>query len=230
MKIFIYLFTLIITICAVSLFFLKYFPRSTSQLLSPVLFPNITSSPSATPKPTIYPTITKSPPSPRPKPSPSQSVSAKAGDTSPWGVSQQIGQHTWTLKINLDPKMATPSEILSALNNYRPTYNSQPLTWNDKLAKFAQDRADYLASIKGTDDHKGFSDYLNNQDGFNQLGFTWLGENISYGYRLEAVHLIEWVYAGDQPHNENQLNNRWNYVGIGVKDTATCIIFATGKK
>ena len=32
------------------------------------------------------------------------------------------------------------------------------------------------------------------------------------------------MYAGDQPHNDNQLDNRWNYVGIGVDGLATCLI------
>jgi uncharacterized protein YkwD len=152
------------------------------------------------------------------------------GDTAPWGVSQQVDEHTWTLKINMDSDIAAPKEILSALNDYRIRHGSQPLTQNDNLTTFAQNRAAYIASIKNTDGHKGFIDYLEKQDGYNKLGFTWVGENVSYGYRLEAVHLIEWVYAGDKPHDDNQLDNKWNYVGIGVKDTATCLIFATGKR
>ena len=107
-----------------------------------------------------------------------------------WGVAKQIGPVTWTMKIGEDLKMATPKEILAALNVYRVKRGSQELTWNENLAKFAQTRADYLASIKTTDAHKGFEDYLNNQDGFNKLGFTWLGENISYGYRMEGVHFL----------------------------------------
>ena len=41
---------------------------------------------------------------------------------------------------------------------------------------------------------------------------------------------IEWMYAGDKPHDDNQVNNRWNYVGIGVKGLATALIFGTGKR
>jgi uncharacterized protein YkwD len=145
-------------------------------------------------------------------------------------VAQQIGPDTWTLKVASDAHMGTPGEIFAALNNYRVRFGSQLLTWDNNLATFAQSRADYLASIKKTDGHAGFIDYLDNQDGYNQLGFTWLGENISWGFRLEAVHLIEWMYAGDKPHNDNQLNTRWNYVGVGVNGTATSIIFGTGKR
>ena len=157
-------------------------------------------------------------------------VVKKVGDTSPWGVAQQIGKDTWTMKVGEDARMATPSEILTALNAYRIRRGSQPLTWNTNLANYAQSRADYLESIHNTDGHKGFEDYLNNQDGFNKLGFTWVGENICYGYRMEAVHMIEWLYAGDKPHDDNQINNRWNYVGIGVNGTANSIIFGTGKR
>lgn len=150
-------------------------------------------------------------------------------DGTPWGVSKQVGEVTWTMKVGEDEKMATPKEIWEALNKYRQRYNSQILNWDTKLADYAQSRAKYLNSIKNVDEHKGFSDFVNNDDGFNKLGFTALGENISYGYKLNGVHIIEWMYAGDKPHNDNQLDNRWNYVGIGVDGLATCLIFGTGK-
>ena len=89
--------------------------------------------------------------------------------------------------------------------------------------------AKYLNGKKSVDKHEGFTNFVNNEDGFNKLGFTMLGENISYGYKLNGVHVIEWMYAGDKPHNDNQLDNRWNYVGIGVNGLATCLIFGTGK-
>jgi uncharacterized protein YkwD len=152
------------------------------------------------------------------------------GGTEIWGVSKQVGENTWTMRIQNDTRMGTPQEILEALNEYRVRRGSQRLTWNESLANYAQIRADYLASIKNVDGHKGFTNFLENENGYEKLGFTWLGENISYGYQMEGVHLIEWIYAGDKPHDDNQVNNRWNYVGIGVKDTATVIIFGTGKK
>ncbi|MDD4107076.1 MAG: CAP domain-containing protein [Candidatus Shapirobacteria bacterium] len=150
-------------------------------------------------------------------------------DDTPWGVARQVGEVTWTMKIGEDEKMATAKEIWNALNNYRQTHGSQILNWDTKLADYAQNRAVYLSSIKNVDEHKGFSDFLNNENGFDKLGFTALGENISYGYKLNGVHTIEWMYAGDKPHNDNQLDNKWNYVGIGVDGLATCLIFGTGK-
>jgi len=150
-------------------------------------------------------------------------------DSEPWGVAKQVGEHTWTMKIGEDVTMATAKGILTALNEYRQVHGSQILNWDEKLGNYAQDRAKYLNGIKSVDQHKGFSDFVENQDGFDKLGFTALGENISYGYRLNGVHIIEWMYAGDKPHNDNQLDNNWNYVGIGVDGLATCLIFGTGK-
>jgi len=125
--------------------------------------------------------------------------------------------------------MATPIEILSALNEYRRRYGSQILTLDQKLTDYAQSRVNYFNQIKNIDSHVGFNNFLEKEDGFNKLGFTYLGENISYGYKLNGVHLIEWVYAGDEPHNKNQLDTKWDHVGIAVKGLATCLIFATGK-
>lgn len=150
-------------------------------------------------------------------------------DDQPWGVAKQVDEVTWTMKIGEDEKMATPQEILSALNIYRQRYGSQNLNWDNKLGDYAQNRAKYLNSIKSVDKHEGFTNFVNNEDGFNKLGFTMLGENISYGYKLNGVHTIEWMYAGDEPHNKNQLDNRWNFVGIGVDGLATCLVFGTGK-
>lgn len=150
-------------------------------------------------------------------------------DNEPWGVAKQVDEVTWTMKIGEDEKMATPQEVLSALNIYRQRYGSQNLNWDNKLGDYAQNRAKYLNSIKSVDKHEGFTNFVNNEDGFNKLGFTMLGENISYGYKLNGVHTIEWMYAGDEPHNKNQLDNRWNFVGIGVDGLATCLVFGTGK-
>lgn len=178
--------------------------------------------------PTNNPTITPKTPSPTviikkiiyPTPTP---------DNEPWGVARQIDDVTWTMKVGEDEKMATAREIWEALNQYRQTHGSQNMAWDTKLADYAQSRAKYLNSKKNVDGHKGFNDFVQNEDGFNKLGFTMLGENISYGYKLNGVHIIEWMYAGDKPHNDNQLDNRWNYVGIGVEGLATCLIFGTGK-
>ncbi len=190
--------------------------------------------------PTIKPTASASavPSLSRDKPKPSVSAVHDASrdnkptptpDTGPWGVAKQVGEHTWTMKIQLDSRMSTPKELFDALNAYRVKSGVSALSWDDKLANYAQSRADFFTQNKNLDSHKGFEDYLNNQDGFAKLGFDSLGENASYGYRLLGVHLIEWIYAGDEPHDHNQLNTIWNYVGVGINGTSSCLIFGTGK-
>lgn len=173
--------------------------------------------PASTPTPTPSPKAAIK----QPKPSPT--------DNSPWGVAKQIDKVTWTMKIGEDERMGTPQEILQALNTYRQTHGSPPLTWDDRLAGFALNRAKYLESIKSTDQHKGFEEYLKNEDNVKALGFWEIGENCDYGYRLLGVHLIEWLYASDAAHNANQLNTSYSHVGIGVSGLAVSIIFGGWK-
>ena len=147
-----------------------------------------------------------------------------------WGVANQVDEHTWTMKVGMDEKMATPLEIFEALNEYRRQYGAAVLMWDDKLAEYAKTRAEYFYQIKNLDGHKGLADFLENENGFEKLGFSSVGENASYGYRMSGVHLIEWIYGADADHDDNQKNTKWAYVGIGVEGTSNCIIFATGKR
>jgi uncharacterized protein YkwD len=146
-----------------------------------------------------------------------------------WGKATQIDEHTWTMKIQSDDHMASAQEILVALNTYRNKKGKETLSWDDKLANYAQERATFFTTNKKLDGHAGFQSYMDN-DGFGKLGFSALGENSSFGYLLEGVHLIEWVYAGDAPHDSNQLNNEWTHVGIGVNGTSTDLIFGGLKR
>jgi uncharacterized protein YkwD len=149
------------------------------------------------------------------------------GESNPeWGKAKQVDTYTWTIQVGQDSRNATAKEILAALNLYRQKHGRGTLHWDDKLASYAQERAVSFSKKNTLDAHAGFSDYVSNQDGFHKLGFAKLGENSSFGYTLEGVHLIEWVYAGDKPHNDNQLSSTWTHVGIGVDGTATNLIFA----
>lgn len=183
----------------------------------PTIYQSKVTTPTPKPKVTVTPIIVK------------KYIPMPTPDNEPWGVAKQIDEVTWTMKVGEDEKIATPKEIWEAINEYRKNYGSQILNWDTKLSDYAQDRAKYLNSIKKVDKHEGFTNFVTNEDGFDKLGFTALGENISYGYKLNGVHIIEWMYAGDKPHNDNQLDNRWNYVGVGVDELATCLIFGTGK-
>lgn len=142
-----------------------------------------------------------------------------------WGVAEQIDEVTWTIKVGQDNRMAAPDEILKALNNYRALHGSGKLNWDSRLAEFAQQRAEYFRQIKGLDQHKGFKEYVKKEENVRALGFAALGENASYGYRLSGVHLIEWVFAGDEPHDKNQRDQGWTHVGIGVSGTGVALIF-----
>jgi uncharacterized protein YkwD len=146
-----------------------------------------------------------------------------------WGKAKQIGEHTWTMQIGMDDAMATPSEIFEALNSYRRLHGRNTLSWDDKLASYALTRAQYFTQIGDLDEHAGFSEYLKDENNFKALGFWALGENSSYGYRLSGTHLIEWIYAGDKPHDDNQLNSDWSHVGIGVDGNQTNLIFGGQK-
>lgn len=178
--------------------------------------PTLTLVPTTTPTPTaIYqPQATKTP---------SNSGSNNASD--PWGVAKQVSEHTWTMKIGMDPAMATPQEILDALNAYRQLHGSGNLAWDNNLGTYAQSRAEYFNKIGNIDEHKGFMEFTSDINNLKQLNFYYLGENSSYGYKMTGTHLIEWIYAGDKPHDDNQLNPQWTHVGVGVSGTETDLIF-----
>ena len=180
------------------------------------------------------PTITISPVKKKPivilTPEPTEIVlPRKIADTTPWGVAQQIDEHTWTMRIEMDSKMGTAKEIFEALNAYRYVHKSGILNWGDKLAEYAVSRAKLFTELKTTDSHKGFMEKLKEEQGFRDLGFWGLGENASFGYKLEGVHIIEWMYASDEAHNSNQLDPKWTHVGIGVDNTSTALIFGKDK-
>ncbi len=175
------------------------------------------------PIPTITPTPlpTRVPTKPQiQEPSPSQ----KSPDNLEWGVAKQIDEHTYTIKVNYDSAMSNGHEILSALNVYIRNNGKGELSWDQRLADYAQQRADTFKSISNTDSHAGFENFLNNEDGFGKLGFNRLGENSYYGGQLTGTHLIEWVFAQSPGHNANQLDS-WSHVGIGVNSNAVNLNF-----
>lgn len=156
-------------------------------------------------------------------------VQTQPTDSGPWGVAKQIDAVTWTMKVGEDERIGTPQEIYQALNEYRNAHGSPRLEWDPTLATYATERATYLNSIKTTDQHKGFKDYVSDENNVRHLGFWSLGENSGYGHKLLGVHLIEWVYAGDPGHNENQLSKSWSHVGIGVTGLGVAFIFGGNK-
>ncbi len=216
--------TILSVLAGVDLFLLSEFGdqlRFPSYESIPVVSPSPTSLSVELPEESIVATL-----APSPKPAVKKTQPA---DTRPWGVAQQIDDVTWTMKIGEDERMATPQETLQALNAYRERHSAGPLTWDDRLASFASDRAKHLNFIKTTDKHKGFIEYVESEDNVRALGFWSLGENSGYGYKLIGVHQIEWIYASDEGHNKNQLNTAWSHVGIGIQGLAVVFIFGGSK-
>ena len=80
------------------------------------------------------------------------------------------------------------------------------------------------------DNHAGFNDYVQNQDGFSKLGFNALAENQSWNYKGDAHGLVSQFYASSPGHNANQLNATYTHVGIGISGVFTDIVFGGGKR
>lgn len=180
-----------------------------------VIFPSPSAVPSLTVSPTKVPTL--SDPF-------ANDPDLKDAD---WGKAVQVSETGYRMKIAFDERMATPNEVFEALNRYRLTKNKSLLLWDDNLAKYALERATYVCK-NGSDGHAGFSEYVENQEGYKTLGFYSLGENMSTHMRFTATHLIEWMYAADAPHDNNQLGD-WSHVGVGIYEDCSSLIFANRK-
>jgi len=156
-------------------------------------------------------------------------TTAKTPPQEEWGVAREISEGTYTIRIGSDAAMGNPQEVFAALNAYRNTSGRSSLSWDDGLASYAQGRADHMNSIKTTDGHEGFNRFLEQEDGFNKLGFYRLGENSYYGGPLNGTHVIEWVFAKSPGHDANQKDAGWTHVGIGVTDSTVNLIFGGSK-
>lgn len=148
--------------------------------------------------------------------------------TEPWGISRKMDETTWVIKVEDDKTMATSDEIFSALNHYRQKKGVGTLVKDAKLTDFSQKRARQFLKNNELDSHSGFNAHFSDEKHLRDAEFMGVGENSSYGYKLFGVHLVEWIFAGDGPHNDNQLDPSWTHVGIGVAGTGVDIIF--GKK
>ncbi len=140
-----------------------------------------------------------------------------------WGQAIQVSETGYRMKVGFDSTMATATETFQALNHYRYTKGKSNLTWDDRLAKYALERATYICK-NGSDGHAGFSNYVDKQEGYKTLGFYSLGENMSTHMRFTGTHLIEWMYAADPAHDGNQLGD-WSHVGVGIYEDCSALIF-----
>ena len=171
-------------------------------------------------KPTLSPTLTSTP-------TPTQYVipaPTSIADDKPWGQAWRQDDGSYTLKIQEDAVMSEPRELADAINRYRETKGVSRLEWSDALSAYAQTRAEYIAK-NGSDHHAGFNNFIQNEDGYNKLGFNCLGENMSEGFRLSGTHLVEWMYAQSPGHDANQLNPIYSRVGVGISEKISVLIF-----
>lgn len=129
-----------------------------------------------------------------------------------WGKIKQTGEVTYESKFNSDLRMATPNEIFIAVNDYRAKNGKGSVGWDNGLSSWAQSRASFFAS-NDLDSHAGFNAEIESKA--KELGLKGAGEDSFIGGALEAVHLIEWTFAQDEPHKAILLGN-YNTLGIGV--------------
>lgn len=129
-----------------------------------------------------------------------------------YGKVKQVSKYEYNANFGNDSRMATPNEILTAVNNYRNQNGSGSVSWDDGLATWAQSRASLFAT-NDLDQHAGFNAEIESKA--QSLGLKGAGEDSFLGGSLEAVHLIEWTFAQDEPHKAILLGN-FNVVGIGV--------------
>lgn len=145
--------------------------------------------------------------------------------------SVQVNNNTWKVTAQQDTTMGNQAEIFTALNNYRQKKGKSTLVWDEKLGSFAQSRAELFLSNGAMDGHAGFNNFISNQNGFAALGFSSLGENSAYlGGPIEATRIIEVIFAGDAPHDNNQLDDKWSHAGVGTRGQAVDIIFGGQKR
>lgn len=140
-----------------------------------------------------------------------------------WGEAVQVSETGYRMKVGFDSVMGTAEETFKALNLYRYTKGKSNLTWDNRLEKYALERATFICQ-NGSDGHAGFSDYVENQEGYKALGFYRLGENMSTHMKFTGTHLIEWMYAADPAHDGNQLGD-WSHVGVGIYEDCSALIF-----
>lgn len=201
-------------------------------LISPVV--EITLAPTNTPVPTPTPTDTPTPTPVRKKtvttPIPTKSEIPQGSNSSQY-TAQKINDVTWKVSnISNDDHMASPQELLNALNSYRGSHGVGNLAFDQKLGEYAQGRADLFSKNGSLDSHAGFQNYMNN-GGFDLSGFNSLGENSAYlAGPMNADRIIRNIFGADGSHDGNQLDPSWTHVGIGVSGRAVNINFGKNKK
>lgn len=201
---------------------------SATTIISPAVEIQITIPPISTP------TI---PPSPVPTTAPTKKVTPTnsptptliASDTSQY-TAEKINDVTWKVSnLQNDDKMASPQEIVNAINSYRWGRGLSSLSTDSYLSSYAQERANLFAGNENLDSHAGFRSFMDN-GGFDAAGFNSLGENSAYlSGNMNGDKIVRNLFGADPSHDSNQLDN-WTHVGVGVNGNAVNVNFGKGKK
>ncbi len=140
-----------------------------------------------------------------------------------WSV-EKVDEHITKINLPPDPRMSTPEELNTAMNDYRKAHNVQQVTKNDLLCDIAQKRAEEQLANGGLDGHAGFNKYGENQDEFFRMGEVLFGGvQPQYG-----VHIVE--YGWDRSltgHKEAIQNPSWNHGCGGIAGYYAVFIFGT---
>ena len=110
--------------------------------------------------------------------------------------------------------------LLDKVNQYRKDNGLNELIMDDTCYKLAQMR-NTLNINRGKISHDEFPATFKI---LIDLGCSWVGENLAYGYTNLDNLLSSWKKSDG--HNKNILRNDWKYTGLAINGKYFCQIFA----
>ncbi len=145
-------------------------------------------------------------------------------------TAEKINDVTWKVSnLENDANMASPQDIVNAINSYRGSRGLSNLSVDGYLTSYAQERANLFSSNGSLDSHAGFRSFMDN-GGFERSGFNSLGENSAYvSGPMNGDKIVKSLFGADPSHDSNQLDN-WTHIGVGVNGNAVNVNFGKGKR
>ncbi len=114
--------------------------------------------------------------------------------------------------------LTNPSQVISAINNYRQQNGLTKLSINNTLMSLAQGQSDYQAST-GTITHTGPGGTSPKDRayaaGYGNGNTIFMSEIIYGGYNATVNDAIKW-WMGSSIHNQVMLDSRYVEIGVGV--------------
>lgn len=168
-------------------------------------------------KPTITPTPTQ-------KNTQSTSQAKSTQNSSAWGKTVKIDEHTSASRFAADDHMSTPSELFAAMNAYRSAHGVQTVSSNGTLCSIAQNRANEQVANGSLDSHAGFPKYAHSQTEFNDMAEVLFG-----GIQpVSGVHVVEWGWDTSLTgHKEAIQNPKWTHGCAGIAGYYAVFIFGS---